>query len=404
MTLSNLKEMIQDIEATYRSTFQEISDYLFHHPELGGEEYMSSKYLGDFLKSHGFDVTFPYKEMETAFVASYGEESGPAIAFLAEYDALPGYETPSGNGHACGHNWIASTMCGTAVVLSKLKGFFKGKILLIGTPAEETYGAKVDMVKRGAFDKIDLVIQAHLESETVIDTCALAMSSLEFEFVGKAAHAASYPEDGINALDAVQLTFMGMNALRQHIKSDARIHGIITEGGVATNIVPEKGVCQITVRSTERPYMEYLVSRVIDCAKGAALMTGAKVNYRHFENTFYNLINVPTLMSLAKENLMEAGIGNFLNKEDAPPPGSTDIGNVSHVCPTLYMEIDLEADRPFKVHAPEALEYVNSSFAYRKMSQIIIATASTAMELYCNPQKIALIQKEHQDLMHHQNC
>lgn len=399
MNFDELKLSVIETEKKYRREFEEISDFIFKNPELSGVERASSKYLAEVMNHHGFKVEFPYPDMETAFIAEYGDEDGPVIAFLAEYDALPGYDTPSGNGHACGHNWIASTMAGCAIVLSKLKENFKGKILLIGTPAEETYGAKVDMVKKGTFDKVDVIFQSHLESETVIDTAALAMSSIQFEFTGRASHAASFPEEGINALDAVQLTFMGINSLRQHVKSDVRIHGIITDGGMATNIIPARGVCQITMRSSDKKYLKHVVSRVIDCAKGAAMITGAGVEYHNFENTFDDLLNVPYLMEIMKRNLIEAGITKFSSQEDAPPPGSTDIGNVSYVCPTMYVEVDVEADKAMKSHEAEALDYVNSEYAYKKMTQIINATVCSALELYLDEAKLERVKTEHQSLI-----
>ncbi len=381
--------------------WESISDYLFKNPELSGQEFEASKFLGTYMAGHGFNVEFPYEDIPTAFIATYGDLNGPSIAFLAEYDGLPGYDTQSGNGHACAHNWIAATMCGIAVVLSKLKTRFGGRIVLIGTPAEETYGAKVNMIEKGAFKGIDAVFQAHLENATVIDSSALAMSSIQFDFTGKAAHAASYPEEGVNALDAVQLMFMGINSLRQHLRDDARVHGIITEGGVATNIVPDKGVCRISMRAKDRDYLQTVVSRVIDCARGAALITGTQVSYAKYENDFDDLVNIPVLMDMTKQNLELFGIDEFLSKEDAPPPGSTDIGNVSYICPTLYAEIDLKADKPFHVHEAEALKYANSEYAYRRMREVVKAFSLTALELYMCPEKLELAKMEHQEMTMH---
>lgn len=397
-----LKEKLADIEKNYRETFESISDHLFHHPENSGEEYESANYLAQMMESFDFTVTFPYtdiKEIDTAFIAEFRTGEGPTIAFLAEYDALPGYKTPSGNGHACGHNWIASTMCGTAIVLSKLKDHFEGRILLIGTPAEETYGGKINMLKEGAFDGVDIVFQAHLANETVLDSAALAMTDYEFEFIGKSAHAASYPENGINALDAVQLTFMGINALRQHVRQDVRIHGIVKEGGTATNITPDRGVCHVTVRAQDREYLKHVSSRVIECGKGAALMTRAEFIYRQLGNSFDDLINVPSLMALTKKNLIDVGITNFTSQKDAPTPGSTDIGNVSYLCPTFYIEVDLEADEPLFVHEEEALNYVNSQYAYDKMSQVVRAFSSSALELFLEPKRVETIKEEHKNIL-----
>lgn len=399
---SGLKEKLINIESDHKEIFETISDYLYHHPEVSGEEYQSAKYLANVMESFGFTVKFPYshlKEIDTAFIAEFKTGDGPTLAFLAEYDALPGYKTPSGNGHTCGHNWIASTMCGTAIVLSKLKEHFNGRILLIGTPAEETYGGKINMLKEGAFDDVDIVFQAHLENETVLDSAALAMTDYEFEFTGKSAHAASYPENGINALDAVHLTFAGINALRQHVKPDVKIHGIVTEGGTATNIIPDKGVCRVTVRAKDRMQLKQVASRVIDCGKGAALMTGAQFKYRQLGNAFDDLLNVPSLIELGKKHLMDVGINKFISPRDAAAPGSTDIGNVSYVAPTLYVEVDLEADQAFFVHEEEALNYVNSTYAYNKMSQVIRAFASSALELFLDPTSVEDIKREHQKML-----
>lgn len=403
MTSEFRSEMISEvsrIEKALRTEFESVSDFIFNHPELGGEEFESAKYLGEYMEKHGFEVSFPYSDLPTAFIASFGDDKGPTIAFLAEYDGLPGYATASGNGHACGHNWIASTMCGTAVVLSKLKSHFEGRILLIGTPAEETFGAKINMIEKDAFAGVDVVFQAHLEDDNVIESSALAMSSMQFEFKGKAAHAASYPEDGINALDAVQIMFTGINALRQHLRDDARVHGIVTEGGTATNIVPDRGVCKFTMRAKDKNYLKHIVSRVIDCAKGAALITGAEVTYDKYENDFDDLINIPSLMDLTIKHLNDQGIEDFLSKEEAPPPGSTDLGNVSYICPTVYAEIALGADRPFRVHEAEALDYANSEFAYRRMEQIVKAYSMTALELFVNPERIHQAKAEHERIIH----
>lgn len=280
--IKNIKKRAYDIENELGTEIEEVCDFIFNNPELGEEEYISSKYLVDKMKEYGFDTTYPYCNLDTAFRAELGDNDGPTIAFLAEYDALPGYGENKEAGHACGHNWIAASTLGACIVLSKLKEDFKGKIVLIGTPAEETTGGKCDLVKAGAFDDIDICYQMHIEAFNNINCRALAIDSLEFSFEGVAAHAASHPHMGVNALDAVQLTYAGINALRQHVKSDVRIHGIVSNGGEAPNIVPEKAACKFFVRASERSYLNEVTKKVINCAKGAELMTGAKLTYRYF--------------------------------------------------------------------------------------------------------------------------
>lgn len=379
--IENIKQKSYEIEDELSKEIEAVSDFIFNNPELGDEEYISSKYLVDKMKEYGFNTVYPYCNLDTAFRAELGDESGPTIAFLAEYDALPGYGENKEPAHACGHNWIAASTLGACIVLSKLKENFKGKIVLIGTPAEESTGGKCDLVKAGAFDDIDVCYQMHIEAFNNVNCKALAMDSLEFSFEGVAAHAASHPHKGINALDAVQLTFAGINALRQHVTPDVRIHGIVSNGGDAPNIVPEKAACKFYIRASERSYLNELTEKVINCAKGAELMTGAKLSYRYFENSFDNIINNKVLQDITKKNLVQVGITDILEGKEGPV-GSTDIGNVSQVCPTMYTEIALDINPMVYVHEEAFLNYANSKEAYDKLHKSVKAMVGCALEIY----------------------
>ena len=379
--IENIKQRSYEIEDELSKEIEAVSDFIFNNPELGDEEYISSKYLVDKMKEYGFNTVYPYCNLDTAFRAELGDECGPTIAFLAEYDALPGYGENKEPAHACGHNWIAASTLGACIVLSKLKENFKGKIVLIGTPAEESTGGKCDLVKAGAFDDIDVCYQMHIESFNNVNCKALAMDSLEFSFEGVAAHAASHPHMGVNALDAVQLTFAGINALRQHVTPDVRIHGIVSNGGDATNIVPEKAACKFYIRASERSYLNELTEKVINCAKGAELMTGAKLSYRYFENSFDNIINNKVLQDITKKNLVQVGITDILEGKEGPV-GSTDIGNVSQVCPTMYTEIALDINPMVYVHEEAFLNYANSKEAYDKLHKSVKAMVGCALEIY----------------------
>lgn len=379
--IENIKQKSYEIEDELSKEIEAVSDFIFNNPELGDEEYISSKYLVDKMKEYGFNTVYPYCNLDTAFRAELGDECGPTIAFLAEYDALPGYGENKEPAHACGHNWIAASTLGACIVLSKLKENFKGKIVLIGTPAEESTGGKCDLVKAGAFDDIDVCYQMHIESFNNVNCKALAMDSLEFSFEGVAAHAASHPHKGINALDAVQLTFAGINALRQHVTPDVRIHGIVSNGGDAPNIVPEKAACKFYIRASERSYLNELTEKVINCAKGAELMTGAKLSYRYFENSFDNIINNKVLQDITKKNLVQVGITDILEGKEGPV-GSTDIGNVSQVCPTMYTEIALDINPMVYVHEEAFLNYANSKEAYDKLHKSVKAMVGCALEIY----------------------
>lgn len=392
--IESIKKRAYEIENELGKEIEEVCDFIFNNPEIGEEEYISSKYLVDKIKEYGFDTTYPYCNIDTAFRAELGDNDGPTIAFLAEYDALPGYGENKEPAHACGHNWIAASTLGACMVLSKLKENFKGKIVLMGTPAEETTGGKCDLVKAGAFDDIDVCYQMHIEAFNNINCKALAIDSIEFSFRGVAAHAASHPHMGVNALDAVQLTFAGINALRQHVKSDVRIHGIVSNGGEAPNIVPEKASCKFYIRASERSYLDEVTKKVINCAKGAELMTGAKLSYRYFENSFDNIVNNKALQDITKNNLIEVGITDILEGKDGPV-GSTDIGNVSQVCPTMYTEIALDINPMVYVHEKEFLNYANSEEAYDKLHKSVKAMVGCALDIYLEDDLLDEIKKNH---------
>lgn len=396
--MNDLFSKIEQIEQSLQQEFEAINDFIFRHPELGGEEYISVKYLTDVLSQYGFEITMPYCDLDTAFRAEFGDREETKIAFLAEYDALKGMGEKGEPAHGCGHNWIAASSVGAAIVLSQLKDEFKGQIVVLGTPAEETFGAKVDMVERGAFDDIDIVIQGHLGNENILNTQAMAMNSLEFRFTGKPAHAAAYPYNGVNALDAVQLTFAGVNALRQHIRPEARIHGIVSNGGAAANIIPDQAACKLTMRASSSSYLEEITQKVKNCAKGAALMTGTTMEYGKFENSFLDMVNIPSLQEIMKEGLTKAGIENLL-EEEVEPKGSTDIGNVSYQCPTSYVQLDVEGDEPFLAHEQSAVSLSNSSYAMKKLHQAIQAFAYTGLYLFLNEKKIEEIKEEHQKIL-----
>jgi len=392
--MENIEKIVEQIFNTYQKEIENISDYIFKNPELGLKEEKSAEFLIKTLKEHGFKVEENYCGFKTGFRGEFGDNNGPSIAFLPEYDALPGYGPDKNeNGHACGHNWIAAASLGAAIVLSKLKDKFIGKIVVIGTPAEETLGAKVDMVNGGAFKDIDVAFQMHLGAETNIGCKALAIDSLKFEFFGKAAHAAAFPEEGINALDSANLIFAGINCLRQHVTSDVRIHGVIRDGGAAPNITPDYASCEFMIRAATREYLDTVTEKVINCAKGAAIMTGCTMKYAPVDNPFDNLLNISALQDLMKNNLEKVGVKNIVNGIEKGA-GSSDIGNVSKVVPTMYNEIEIETEPNCYVHNENFLKYVNSSKAYKLLEESIKATVYSSMEIYNNPKLLEDIKAE----------
>lgn len=382
----NYRERLYEVENFLASEIEDINEFIFNNPELGNEEFISSSYLTEKLREHNFNIDYPYLGMATAFRAEYKKGNGGLkVAFLAEYDALPGYgKNKNQNAHACGHNWIAASTVGAAITLAKSNIDFNGSIIVIGTPAEETTGGKCELVEKGAFSDIDAVIQMHLGAENNINVITLAMDSIEFNFKGVAAHAAAYPERGINALDAVNLMFAGVNALRQHMNSDARVAGIVTEGGMACNIVPDKASCRYYIRAKEREYLKILTQKIINCAKGAALMTGAELEYHNFENSYDNLTYNESLRELLRKNLEDLGINNFV-VSDEKASGSSDIGNVSTVCPTVYCEIDTGARPKVYAHNEEILDYVHGKNSHNTLHISTKAMAYTVLQILLEP-------------------
>lgn len=396
--LKKAKLQFQKIRRERQKEFEEISDFIFRNPELSLKEYLACEYLKSYLAQKGFNIKEKAAGIDTAFTAEKGSSEHPAIAFLAEYDALP-YVNSDDIGksvaeHTCGHNWIAAATVGAAVTLAEMADVYDMNVQLIGTPAEETIGAKVNMIESGVFDRTDVVFQPHLESFTDIDCRALALDAIEFRFFGKATHAASYPHEGINALDAVHLMYSAVSNMRQQLPPEAKISGIISHGGDVQNIIPDYASTKYYVRADKRGKLNEITDWLIDCARGAALMTRCRMDYSFFENRNDEIVTVPELRERLKENLMECGITEFAESASAPT-GSSDIGNVSKLCPTMYFEVDIEADETLFTHDRKALKLVNSEYAYRKMAQVIDAMGFTALEIADDAKLLKRIRQQH---------
>jgi metal-dependent amidase/aminoacylase/carboxypeptidase family protein len=222
----------------------------------------------------------------------------------------------------------------------------------------------------------------------------LALNSIEFSFYGKAAHAAQAPEEGINALDSIILMFNGIGLLRQQLRPDARIHGIITAGGVATNVIPDFTQCQISFRANDRDYLNGMREKIIAVATGAAKMTGASLGYNDYENPLDDMVNLASLTDICKRNFQSAGIGSFISSEEYTEAGSSDIGNVSHVCPTLYVELDPEAGQKLVLHNESALAIVDSPAAHKKAEQTVKAFMLTIFDILSDEASLTAIREE----------
>jgi amidohydrolase len=369
-----------------REELIELSEFILDNPELGYQEYKAAKAHVELLRKYGFSVEEGYLGMETAFKAVYDSGiPGPSIAYLSEYDALPGV------GHGCGHNILGATNTGAGIVLSKLIGQHKGRVVVFGTPAEETSGAKVDMVDKGAFDDVDVAIEVHPSDKHYMSGSSLALQAIQFTYKGRTAHAAADPEHGINALDAAINTFNNINALREHILSSARIHGIIKEGGRAANVVPDLAITQFYVRATTKTYLEKLVERVKNCARGAALAAGAELEISNYEMPYDNLVTNKALSAVYEKWLREVGVKDIEGPRKTL--GSSDIGNVSQVVPAIHPYFGIcQTETPG--HSKEFAQATRTPYAYDSMVKTMTAMVLTAIEIIDNEDLLKEIRRE----------
>lgn len=389
MPLANreaLKQQVEEYVDEIANQLIEISLTLHANPELAFEEYESARLLADRVEAEGFRVERGVAGLETAFVAeSSGPLQGPVVALLAEYDALPDL------GHACGHNIIGTAATGAALALRSLGERLPGTVKLIGTPAEEKGGGKAIMVERGVFDGVDAAMMIHPGSKAMVARGSIASNALVFEFHGKSSHAAAAPDRGINALDACIQTFNAINALRQHLPSDVRIHGIITHGGSAVNIVPEFARAEFSVRAATSDASLQVVEQVMRCAEAGALAANARVDATHQRHYAHRLPN-PTLASLFAQNFTHLG-EHVVDPEPNERKGSSDMGNVSHLVPAIHPYVPI-VDPGTGAHTPEFAAAAASERGHRALIRSAKALAMTAVDLMTQPQMVEQAKEE----------
>ena len=382
-----LKEEVKDSVAKSADVLVELSRRIQAHPETAYQEFQAAAWSSDLLESRGFEVERGLGGLETAFAATWRSEgSGPTIALIAEYDALPGV------GHGCGHNLIAAGAVGAALGLQAVLPRLQGVLKVFGTPAEESTlepGGKIRLVEAGAFAGVEACLMFHPWTATQLVGSDLAVAVLDIAFQGKAAHAAADPWRGANALDGVLLTYMNINALRQHVKSDVRIHGIVTQGGDAANVVPDKASARFAVRSVDKEYLERVVGRVRDCVEGAALATATKATVERkvtIENTLPNRV----LESVVKENLRAEGV-EF--EERVFIPGSTDFGNLSQRVPACWFMLKTHRTG-VTWHSKEAAAEAVSDSAHSAMLAGATVLATSCVDLLVDPELVQRGQQE----------
>lgn len=374
--ITEVKERIAAEVARSHPQLVNISHTLHAHPEILFQEHESAALLTETLAEHGFAVERGVAGLNTAFVATFGSGT-PVVGLLAEYDALPKL------GHACGHNLIATWAVGAGIALRRALPAGAGTVKVIGCPAEEGGGGKVTLADAGVFDGLDAAMMIHPRDTTYLDRASLALTPLDVEFFGKAAHAAAFPERGINALDVMLHLFFGVNALRQSLKEKTRIHGIITHGGEAANIIPAYTACHFLLRAREQPYLEEVKARFLAIVRGAELATGCTAKVTEGIGYPARVCNT-ALVETFGENVVARGLTH-----EIPPPdvgvGSSDIGRVSQLVPTIHPYLQI-CDPPVGAHTTQFAEAANTPRADATLADGATLLAWTAADVLLRPE------------------
>lgn len=365
----------------------ELASDIHAHPELGFKEHRSAERLAQEITKHGLSVSNGIGGLATAFRAEHGGASGPTIAVLAEYDALPEI------GHACGHNLICSAAVGAGLAVATAAPELPGRLLVIGTPAEEGGGGKILLARAGVFDEVDAAMMFHPSSRTIANRPSLAMVRVRVEFHGKAAHAAAAPDRGINALEAMIQTFVLVNGLRQHLRRDAIVHGIITNGGQAANIIPAYTSAEFSIRGAKSGYRDELADKLERCVEAAAQATGCRgIVTRGM--TYDNVVGNETIATAFEQNLDQLGVRH--RKADSNERiGSTDMGDISQILPAIHPYLAI-APESVAGHSIEFAAAANSRTGQEAMLNAARAMAMTCLDLFYRPELLEQARAEFQ--------
>ena len=374
----------------------ECSDWMADNPELGLQEYQASARLEEMLEEFGADIERGIAGLPTAFRATLpgGDPDGPTIAIVAEYDALPDV------GHGCGHNIIANAAIGAGIALARLgqQGRLPGKVVVLGTPAEESAvpnaGGKIPVLEHGYFAGVDAAIMIHPMTEDYIALKpSMVAHGVDFTFHGRAAHAASNPHTGVNALDAVIQTFVNVGMLRQQIRSEARIHGVVTNGGGAPNVIPPIAACRFRIRSYDPVYAAELKKRVVACAEGAATATGTRLEWRDYIKPYQSYVPNAALGAVMRANMEELG----RPVKDGPSRsggGSTDFGNVSIEVPAVYAYLGICGEEA-GWHSKEVAAATKTERGHETLIAAAKTLAMSALDLLTDSAALTQAKEEH---------
>ena len=386
-----MRKIICDYVDRQDAVYRQIALDIHAHPEVSNYEFYACERLSRQLEAEGFDVKVDVAGHRTGFTGVYQSgKPGPVLVFLAEYDALAGL------GHGCGHNLFGATSLLAAAALKQVIDQTGGEVRVYGTPGEEggeNGSAKGSFVREGYLKDVDAALCVHPGDKHVATTRTLACAPVDIEFWGKPSHAASAPEKGINALDALILTYNGINALRQHVTDDVRIHGIITQGGQAPNIVPEYAAGKFFLRASTAPGLENVYQKVEQIVAGAAAMTGAKGHMGPSQNRVENTVQTPSFDAVYGRELARFGI-EMGNSDSKIGIGSSDVGNISQVVPTIQPTICI-TDGPTPWHTEESKAAACSEKGLASIALGAKCLALTALDLLEDPALLKAIQREH---------
>lgn len=383
---TELTQVIDEEIEREHAALAALSDDIFDHPELPGREEETCRKMVSLLRDRGWQVETPFAGLSTAFRGIFGSgHHTHKIAVLAEYDALPEI------GHACGHCLSGSISILAALALRRLQDRLDADVHIIGTPAEEAIGGKAVMVRQGVFDGYDMAMMVHLYDRNLLATRLLAMDSYKYHFYGKAAHASNAPWEGANALNAAQLMLHAIDMLRQHVKPDVRMHAVIRNGGEAPNIVPEEASLEVYIRALDRRYLNEVVRKVDDCARGAAI--AAQTTWKKYPTAepYDNLAPNQAGLDALKEVFRELDLP--LEEDPDLIFGSSDVGNVSFVCPTFHPCLQA-AERGVAIHTRAFADSMKTERAYRALSDGARLIARQTAKIFSDPARVQALKRD----------
>ena len=354
-------------------SLEEVSDWMYENPELGFEEYKTSKHLINYIKSNGLEVKNPVGGLDTAFSSSIGT-SGPLVVLCVEYDALPEI------GHACGHNIIATASIGAGIALKEVVEDLNIRVKILGTPAEEGGGGKIVLLDEGEFEDATCSMMIHPAPYNVANPTLTTIQQYKVEFFGKDAHAAGAPEEGINALDAQIQLFVNVSTFRQQLPRTNRMHGVIVDGGFKPNIIPSYTSSEWYLRAINGEDLEVLQKKFMNFVEAAALSTGCTFKTESPDYRYTEVLNNKVMYDLFIENSKDVGREMLYEDSSLQGLGSTDMGNVSLAMPSIHPMLSIDAGKAVN-HQPEFAAATITKGGHKAIFDGAYSMATTIVDL-----------------------